>query len=299
MKTSIRSRKFIIGMVLFVAIILLLSVSSAYFLNKLSTKTSAILKENHFSVVYARDMSENLVSINQAITRCYLKDKNLDTIIIGKAFENFDKSLKLEKNNITEVGEDALAMSIENNYNDYRNSAIALVKSPSQVDKILILQRKFEELNQQLTLLSEMNTKAIEDKTNDAKFSAEKATLQMSFIGTICFLIAYGYTFMFSSYFNERFYKLYNGIKNVASSNYSQRFNIAGSDELSEIAIIVNAMANKINSVEQDDFAEVRDFMRKAVDSNDLAELKEVIAKIRNTEKEASELLVRIENKMQ
>ena len=54
MKTSIRSKKFTMGMVLFLVIILLLSISSAFYLNKLSGKTSAILKENHYSVVYAR-----------------------------------------------------------------------------------------------------------------------------------------------------------------------------------------------------------------------------------------------------
>jgi two-component system, NtrC family, sensor histidine kinase KinB len=299
MKTSIRSRKFIVGMVLFVAIILLLSISSAYFLNKLSTKTSAILKENHFSVVYARDMSEKLVTINQEITTSYLKSKNPDTMIIAKAFELFDKSLKLEKNNITEVGEDELAKSIEDDHKDFRNSVLEIEKSSSPIDKVLILQRKFENLNQLLMQLSQMNEEAIYDKTNDAKFSAQKATLQMTFIGTICFLIAFGYTFMFSSYFNERFYKLYYGIKDAVSSNYAQRFNITGSDELSEIAAIVNEMAEKINKTDCNAFNEMIEPTKKEVVSGDLDELKCVIIKIKNIEKEASELLLKIENKIQ
>ena len=64
MKTSIRSKRFTMGMVLFLVTILLLSVSSAFYLNRLSGKTSAILKENHYSVVYAQDMSEVLTNIN-------------------------------------------------------------------------------------------------------------------------------------------------------------------------------------------------------------------------------------------
>ncbi len=50
MKTSIRSKRFTMGMILFLVIILLLSISSAYYLNRLSDKTSAILKENHYSL---------------------------------------------------------------------------------------------------------------------------------------------------------------------------------------------------------------------------------------------------------
>lgn len=299
MKTSIRSRKFIVGMVLFVAIILLLSVSSAYFLNILSVKTNLILKENHVSVVYARDMSDNLVTINQEITTNYLKSIKPDTLIIAKAFGLFEKSLKLEMNNITEVGEDELAKTIESSYKDFRNMVLDIVKTSNPIDKILVLQRKFENLNQLLMQLSQMNEKAIYNKTNDAKLSVQKATLQMTFIGTICFLIAFGYTFMFSSYFNERFYKLYYGIKDVASSNYAQRFNIAGSDELSEMAKIVNEMAEKINKTDGNIFNDMIEPTRNEIVSGDLDELKDVIAKIKNIEKEASELLLKIENRIQ
>jgi signal transduction histidine kinase len=104
---------------------------------------------------------------------------------------------------------------------------------------------------------------------------------------------------MFSSYFNERFYKLYYGIKEVASSNYAQRFNITGSDELSEMAKIVNEMAEKINKTDGNVFNDMIEPTKKEVVTRDLDELKDVIAKIKNIEKEASELLLRIENKIQ
>ncbi len=97
MKTSIRSKRFTMGMVLFLVIILLLSISSAYYLNRLSGKTSAILKENHYSVVYARDMSEDLTNINQGIINSFLTNKNPDTLIINKEFMLFDKSLEIRK----------------------------------------------------------------------------------------------------------------------------------------------------------------------------------------------------------
>src|SRR5450759_541610 len=105
MKHSIRTR-FTLGMIFLFIIILVLSVFSGYYLNKLSNKTSAILKENYLSVVYAREMSEGLLNINQEITTGYLLNKNLDSQIIQKELSSFDKSLQLEKGNITEPGED-------------------------------------------------------------------------------------------------------------------------------------------------------------------------------------------------
>ena len=52
-------------------IILVLMGFSAFYLNKLSNKTGAILKENYLSVVYAREMSEGLMNVNQEIATSF------------------------------------------------------------------------------------------------------------------------------------------------------------------------------------------------------------------------------------
>lgn len=298
MKTSIRSKRFTMGMVLFLIIILLLSVSSAYYLNRLSSKTSAILKENHYSVVYARDMSENLKNINQRIVYSFITNKNPDTLSINKEVNLFRESLKSEKNNITEVGEDTLVSSIESNFNEYSNSILIYFKSPFSTVYPLYLQNKFEYLSQQLMVLSQMNEKAIEEKTDDAKISAHKFALQMTFIGTLCFLIAYAYTFMFSSYFNDRFYKFYDGLKHVVSSNYTQRINLKGDDELSEISLIINEMADKFNKFDKETYVSFEESkIKKEKDSSDLQELKSVLSKIKSLEEQVSGLILNIENK--
>ena len=83
MKHSIRTR-FTLGMIFIFIIILVLSVFSGYYLNKLSNKTSAILKENYLSVVYAREMSEGITNINQEIITSFLTNRNSDTLKIAK-----------------------------------------------------------------------------------------------------------------------------------------------------------------------------------------------------------------------
>ena len=163
----------------------------------------------------------------------------------------FDKSLILERNNITEVGEDQLVSDIETNYSSFHDSVAEFIRSPDQVMKVLDLQEKSDALYQKLMLLAQMNEKAIEGKTDDAKVSAKKATIQMTFIGTLCFLIAYGFTFMFASYFNQRFYRLYDGIKEMVSGNYRSRLYLDGNDELTEISLAFNELAEKINTNKQ------------------------------------------------
>ena len=247
MKTSIRSPRFTIGMVVFLSIILLLAISSAYYLNRLMKKANSILKENHYSVVYARDMADLLTNINQEIVNSFLYNKNPDSSSITRDFKLFDKSLGLEQNNITEVGEDKLVSEIDMNYKEYQNSATKLVKSQGLTKEILSLQTKFSNLYQKLTLLSQMNERAIEIKTNNAKEYSKKATLQMTAIGSLGFLIAYAYTFIFSSYFSERFRRLYSGIKEIESTEYPQKLYLDGNDELTEIAMAFNKMVETLS----------------------------------------------------
>ena len=47
------------------------------------------------------------------------------------------------------------------------------------------------------------------------------------------------------------FFRLYNGIKEIVSSNYSQRLNFDGNDELYEISLVFNEMAEKLNENKQ------------------------------------------------
>ena len=297
MKTSIRSSRFTMGMVLFLVIILLLSISSAFYLNRLSRKTSAILKENHYSVVYARDMSEDLTNINQGIINPFITNKNPDTLFINQEFTLFNKSLESEKNNITEVGEGQLVSDIETNYIDYHDSVLKYIKSQNPVIKVVYLQKKYETLYRQLILLSQINGKAIEEKTDDAKASAKQATLQMTFIGTICFLIAYGFTFIFSSYFNERFYKLYHGIKEMVSSNYNHKLFLDGNDELYEISSAFNEMADKLNQNKQKMSVTLHEDPGKDFDLKDIQELKNLLLRMKSAEEQAIELISRFDKK--
>jgi methyl-accepting chemotaxis protein len=297
MKTSIRSKKFTMGILLFLAIILFLSVSSAFFLYRLSTKTSAILKENHYSVVYARDLSENLTIINQEITNSLLINRIPDKVLISKELNSFEESLQLEKNNITEIGEDELVSDIETGFKEFRDSVGEFVKSPKEISNVIFLQHKFGNLYEQLMHLSQMNGKAIEEKTEDAKISAKNASIQMSIIGAICFLLAYGFTFSFDSYFNERFFQLYNGIKETVSSNYKQKLQFDGNDEFYEISMAFNEMADKIYKNKQEMSVTLHDDLDKHLTSTDIQAMKEALANVKSMETQIEELLSRVEKR--
>lgn len=296
MKLSIRT-KFALGMVFIFIIILTLLGFSSFYLNKLSNKTSAILKENYLSVVYAREMTEGLTNINQEITTGFLLNRALDHQVIQKQLEAIDKSLQLEKGNITEPGEDKLVAGIELGFVEYRDSVAKLAGSVLPARQILYFQKKLGFLSEQLVLLSQMNGKAIETKTDDAKVSSKNALTGMTILGSFSFLIALSFIYSFASYFNERFFQLYNGIKEIVSSNYGQRLYFDGNDEFYELSLLFNQMAEKLcgeRRTEPFDFlgpAEAEPF------DDSLKELKEALIRIKSVEKQAEEIISKIENK--
>ncbi|MCX6221886.1 MAG: hypothetical protein NTZ69_12975 [Bacteroidia bacterium] len=296
MKTSIRTR-FTLGMIFFFVIIAAISILSAYHLNRLSQKTDAILKDNHFSVIFARDMAEGLTVLNQEITRCFTNSGEIDTALINSTSISFKKSLNQEKNNITEPGEDKLASGIETGFNEYIKLIRECEKKPVTSEVMNASLTKFHNLYQQTTLLSQMNEQAIILKANDTKKSAEKGLTSVTILGTICFIIALSFTFNFASYFNERFTKLYNGIKEIGAKNYDQRLYFEGEDEFYDISLVFNEMAQNLNENTKSSKVNFQEEFEREISLNQIQELKRILEQMQGVEERAIDLIAKLENK--
>ena len=293
MKLSIRS-KFFVGMV-FLLIILVLSIFSAYYMNKLSKESGTILKENYLSLVYARDMSGGLTNINLEITNCFLTNMNIDSILIKKELNIVDKSLQLEKNNFTEPGEDKLVYGFEAGFKEYNDLVVKFIGSPQPASRVVDLQKIYGALYQQLVLLSEMNGKAIEVKTQNNRISSQDALTQMTIIAILCFIIALFYSYSFSSYSNERFFQLYNEIKEIQVSNYEKRLDIDGIDEIHEISLVFNEMADKLHENKQKMSVPLLADSVNASTLNDIREMKDILIRIKSIEEQAEAIISRME----
>jgi nitrogen fixation/metabolism regulation signal transduction histidine kinase len=284
-------------MIFLFIIISVLAVFSGYYLNKLSDKTSAILKENYLSVVYAREMSEGLMNINQEITTCFLTKRIPDSLKVAKELKQINQSLQSEKNNFTEPGEDKLVSDIETDYNEYRDSLQIIIKSPKSAATLFYLQNKSGTLYQQLSILSQMNGKALEVKTDDAKASSKSALTKMTVLATMCFLIGMSFAFSFASYFNRRFFQLFNGIKEIGSGNFDQRLIFDGNDEFSEISQVVNEMADRLKENKQKMSVTLKNGSWKGINPNDVEELKKMLFRIKTMEEQAAALIAKLEKK--
>lgn len=284
-------------MTFFFVVIAGLSILSAYHLNQLSGKTEAILKENHFSVIFARNMAEGLTALNEEMTRSRMSGSAPDPTLIAQTVDSFEKSLQLEKNNFTEVGEDKLVAEIESGFNEYRSSIAPTATTPVSADQFDRLQRQFHVLYQQTMLLSRMNEQAIVRKADEAKKSAEKGSSRVTIFATICFIITLSFTFNFASYFNNRFTKLYNGIREIGSSNYSQRLNFEGEDEFYDISLVFNEMAKNLESSQQAKPEDIQAEVSQEISRSQVTELKKMLDQMQGIKERAEDIIAKLEQK--
>ena len=139
-----------------------------------------------------------------------------------------------------------------------------------------------------------MNGKALEIKTDDAKSTSKNAVTKMTLLATVCFLIGLSFTFSFASYFNQRFFQLYNGIKEIVSSNYDQRLFFEGKDEFYEISLVLNEMAGKLKKTKQKMSLTLLDDPGKDLSSKDMEEFKETLFRIKIIEEQAATLISKV-----
>lgn len=232
--------KISLSLVFLFSIILVLGGMSAYYLNRLSEDSQAILKDNYISLEFGSNMQKALASLNY----------------YGKpdpgALTDFGENLTKQERNITEVGERDLTNTLRREFNRLRTGT---------TDSVTI-----SRIQQTLFALDDLNRQAIVRKSDTAKETAKDALVWLSAIGTLCFLIVFSFVINIPSYIANPLRELTRGIKQVASRNFEERLHFRSSDEFGELASSFNSMAQKLDEYEHSNLARVL-FAKKRIDT--------------------------------
>ncbi len=208
--------KLILVIGLLFAMIVLLTIMSAVYVNKLSRDAKNILVANYNTLDYSRQM---LIALNGDIS-----DK--------KKQQEFEANLKKQQSNITEVGEKELTGKLTSDFSQLQknlkdSSVIAIVRTD-------------------LTDIMLLNMQAIQRKSNIAGTTAGSAILWITIVGTLCFLIAFSLLVNLPGNIANPIKELTGSIKEIAAQNYSQRVHFEKHNEFGELAAAFNTMAQKL-----------------------------------------------------
>lgn len=210
---------------LFVVIILLGLFSVSYII-KMKQDTENILVDNYNSVKYAQQMQDALNN--------YLQDSN--------SILAFEKSMKLQEDNITEPYEKQVTESLVNQYNLYK-------KNPDQTNFVL--------LNKSINTIILINISSISRKAEVAKTTANSAMLWIVVLSVFSAIVAMVMLVRFPKSFTRPIKELTEGIISVSNQNYDSRLNFDKDSEFGEVAISFNSMAEKIATFKESSLTKI------------------------------------------
>ena len=197
-----------------------------WYLRQLSLDSKNILRDNYETLDYSQKMLEIIEFDN-------FKKYNLIP---------FEKNLKEQENNVTEIGEKAPTEKVRVEFEAFKKDS---------------LNTHLLAIRQQIYQIININMSAIVKKNKDAELTAEKASQLLTFVIAFVFIIAFTFAFNFPNYIAEPISKLTEGIKAIANKNYSQRLHLHTNDEFEELAIAFNSMAEKLDNYENSNLAKL------------------------------------------
>ncbi|MBC7536771.1 MAG: HAMP domain-containing protein [Ferruginibacter sp.] len=217
-----------LGLSFLFIVILTFGTLSIYYINRLSSDSKSVVRNNIESLVYSNNML-----------------KALEDIPIRKdATGNFETNLKKQESNITETGEKEATQEVRKNLGE-------LLKNPAD-------SANYTQIRQSIQLINDLNQEAIVRKNAVAKNTAEDATLWLTIIFAVLGIIAFTFVVNFPSVISTPIRVLNEGIREIANKNYDKRIYLKQDDEFGDLAFAFNSMAEKLDEYESSNLAQLR-----------------------------------------
>ncbi|MDP4116645.1 MAG: HAMP domain-containing protein, partial [Bacteroidota bacterium] len=242
--------KISLGVIFLFTVILLLSVLGILFINQLAQQSKGTIKDNYASVDYTMYMISSLDYINTSQQKSLDRSKVFDSIEVKNYAESksiFEKNLKLETKNISEIGEAELVNQLHTAYRDYLNTYEQL-KHNAQITEsdIFELRESYLSVKNKILDIYKLNISAINDKTNKMQTKADDEIFYMLTVAIFSVFISLSFVYTFPSRIVEPIKELTKKIKSISERNYDQKLEISTNDELEELANAFNVMAERL-----------------------------------------------------
>jgi PAS domain S-box-containing protein len=220
--------KLTVGLIFLFTVILIFGILGTISINLLSRDADLILKNNYESVQYSDNMLRALENVNSR----------------KGAIEIFEENLKKQEANITEPGEREATEDIRKNFEELK----ADPKDPSN----------YVEIRQAILQVLDLNSAAILRKNAVALDTARNAKHWLAIIFTILTLVSFTFIFNLPGIVSGPIQALSDGIKEIANKNYGKRIYLKQKDELGDLAIAFNSMAEKLDIYEHSNIARMQ-----------------------------------------
>ncbi len=209
-------------------VILLFGILGIFYINKLSSDTNNIIKNNYETLVYNNNMLKALEELPQN----------------KKALDDFENNLKKQENNITEIGEKEATNDVRKNFDEIKSN-------PSNHEN-------YVQIRQAIQVINDLNQNAILRKNVVAEKTASDATFWLTIIFSVFSLIAFTLVFNIPEVIAAPIRALSEGISAISDKSYDKRIYLNQDDEFGDLANAFNVMAQKLDEYEHSNLAKIK-----------------------------------------
>lgn len=247
-------KKLSLGLGFLFLIIFVLAIFCSYYIGKISQEAGNILKDNYNSLVYSKNMVSALEDMRTAISSGIFNpagNKKLSDYYV-KLFEGarteFEKNLKAENVNITEIHEKEYVDTLNIDYGLYSSLCLQIKNgSGSTVLYFNEFLPAHEKLRHSIGKINDVNMQTIVRKSQMTKRDSAKFISSMAVVGIFCLMLAFGYFWYFPFHISNSISYLAGRMKELLKKT-GIALDIRTDDEAYIILQAINLLENKLNT---------------------------------------------------
>lgn len=238
--------KILAGFMMLVALLIAAGAVSTIEFLKLSRSVTVLIDDNYKTIEASKTMLEALEREDSGILLVLLDEVDTGREILQTADSMFVTSLKVAKNNITEVNEDVYLLRVDSLYKEYRNNwRLPLSSMRNQVgisEYYKDIHKSFLKVKNAVNDLMSLNQRSMFEEATLLKEKSHRAIMPgiVAIIGGLVFSLLL--SFFISKYFVSPISEIAEAVKKFNLRDKALRTNIKSNDEIKKLETEINSL---------------------------------------------------------
>jgi two-component system, NtrC family, sensor histidine kinase KinB len=216
------NKKLTVGLGFLFVLIFTMAIFCSYYIQKLSRESEDILRNNYDSIVFSKKMflalddMEISLSFMQFVPGKGGHKSGYYSNLFESGKAEFEKNLKAEDHNITEILEKDYVEDLKRNYAMFAKLSAQIVRGGGgnavYFNEFLPV---YEKLKHTINAINDVNMQAIVRKNQLTKRDSSAIIISMAVVGSICMILAFGYIWYFPFYISNSMSYLSNRMREL------------------------------------------------------------------------------------
>ncbi len=234
--------------------------------NRLSRSIDSIMESNYRSIEAAQQMIVAIERQDSAELEHMFSQSDKTVQAFNENQKVFLSWLTRAEDNVTEEGEEEIINSINESYDNYTTRFTNLIMMDKQDNEnelndyyytnILPL---FEQTKSHCRDLLALNQKKMVESKDRSLAVAQRATVTTAIISVVTILLGLFLVSYLSRKIVRPIYDFISKTKMISEGSYNQKLEVAGDDELAQLAVEFNNMADKLVAYEETNISKLKE----------------------------------------